>query len=114
MDGAMAQDKNKFGALEDDIRADPLLPPPGEGALTSDADAKAEPAFGAAAPMMLLPPPLPKSAIVDSIASAMAGSAGSGLSTSGPAMAPATPPAFATAPDLPPQLPKADDAPVGE
>jgi predicted NBD/HSP70 family sugar kinase len=122
MDGAMAQDNNKLDALDDDIRADPVLPPPGEGAVSGTADSKSDPAFEASAPVMLLPPPLPKSASVDSIASAMAASAPTGLSTSGLsatglaglATVPVTPPAFASAPALPPQLPKADDTPAEE
>jgi hypothetical protein len=124
MDGAMAQDKNKLDALEDDVRADPVLPPPGEGALFSTADSKKDPAFETSAPVMLLPPPLPKSASVDSIASAMsasppAGFSALGLSSSGMSMAalataPVTAPAFETAPPLPPELPKADKAPVDE
>ncbi|MFA5901597.1 MAG: hypothetical protein WC829_21055, partial [Hyphomicrobium sp.] len=55
----MAQDNNRLDTEEDNARPDPVLPPPGEGAIPTGSATK-EPPFTNAAPQQLLPPPIPK------------------------------------------------------
>lgn len=101
MDGAMAQDNNRLDAQEDDARPDPVLPPPGEGAIPNDSSASNEPLFAHAAPQQLLPPPIPKAT-----GSFIPPPPGNFIPTPPSGFIPA-----ATPPDLPkPDLPNADFA----